>query len=268
MKIVGNTVSTTLPKPSFDQTDPNKGDYILGDRSFTKGDKGDKGDPGADGKDGYTPVKGTDYYTEEEKQEMVASVLAAIPQAVSVHTKQEGDTYTMTVTLDDGSSSTSVITVENGLPVKLVTDGVELPLTWEAVDTGEETQETVLFGQGSTAVWVNRGTGAAVTEAVLSGTSPSHGAFGEYFHTQSKIDLTAYSKLKVHVTAAATGSSCLAVMEALSDSYTGMDKYQTFAAAGTAELDVADCAGEYYVAVIAGGDAAGASFTADKVWLE
>ena len=41
-----------------------------------KGDKGDKGDPGSDGK---TPVKGTDYWTESDKAEMVADTLAALP---------------------------------------------------------------------------------------------------------------------------------------------------------------------------------------------
>lgn len=47
-----------------------------------KGDKGDTGAAGADGadgKDGYTPVKGTDYYTETDKTEMVNLVLAAMP---------------------------------------------------------------------------------------------------------------------------------------------------------------------------------------------
>lgn len=33
-KIIGVTVGTALPKPNFDQTDPKKGDYIKGDRSF------------------------------------------------------------------------------------------------------------------------------------------------------------------------------------------------------------------------------------------
>ena len=47
-----------------------------------KGDKGDKGDTGANGKDGadgYTPIKGTDYFTDADKAEMVSAVLAAIP---------------------------------------------------------------------------------------------------------------------------------------------------------------------------------------------
>lgn len=33
-KIIGVTVGSSLPKPNFDQTDPRKGDYIRGDRSF------------------------------------------------------------------------------------------------------------------------------------------------------------------------------------------------------------------------------------------
>lgn len=42
------------------------------------GEKGDDGAPGADGKDGedgYSPVRGKDYFTEEDKAEMVAEVL-------------------------------------------------------------------------------------------------------------------------------------------------------------------------------------------------
>jgi hypothetical protein len=39
MKIIGATVGTSLPKPNFDQTDPKKGDYILGDRSFLRVDE-------------------------------------------------------------------------------------------------------------------------------------------------------------------------------------------------------------------------------------
>lgn len=61
-----------------------------------KGDKGDKGDTGAkgadgaagangkDGKDGVTPVKGVDYYTAAEKQELVNQVIAALPLAEEV----------------------------------------------------------------------------------------------------------------------------------------------------------------------------------------
>ena len=46
-----------------------------------KGDKGDKGDPGVQGEkgaDGKTPVKGTDYFTEADKEELVESVVESI----------------------------------------------------------------------------------------------------------------------------------------------------------------------------------------------
>ena len=43
------------------------------------GKDGKDGKNGIDGKDGKTPVKGTDYYTEADKVEMVAAVIAALP---------------------------------------------------------------------------------------------------------------------------------------------------------------------------------------------
>lgn len=43
--------------------------------------KGDKGDPGADG---HTPEKGVDYWTAADKAEMVAAVLAALPDGTEV----------------------------------------------------------------------------------------------------------------------------------------------------------------------------------------
>lgn len=49
-----------------------------------KGDKGDPGEPGASGApgaDGKTPERGVDYWTETDKAEIVAEVLAALPNA-------------------------------------------------------------------------------------------------------------------------------------------------------------------------------------------
>ncbi|MEE1204172.1 MAG: hypothetical protein UHN59_07705, partial [Bacteroidales bacterium] len=45
-----------------------------------KGDKGDKGDTGTNGKDGYTPVKGTDYWTESDKKEIVDETIEEIKE--------------------------------------------------------------------------------------------------------------------------------------------------------------------------------------------
>lgn len=52
-----------------------------------KGDKGDPGEPGASGApgaDGKTPERGVDYWTEADKAEIVADVLAALPNAEGV----------------------------------------------------------------------------------------------------------------------------------------------------------------------------------------
>ena len=58
-----------------------------------KGDTGPKGDTGAQGiqgiqgekgDNGYTPQRGVDYYTEDDKNEMVSLVLAALPNGDEV----------------------------------------------------------------------------------------------------------------------------------------------------------------------------------------
>ena len=49
-----------------------------------QGEKGEPGAPGAKGEDGKTPVKGTDYFTEQDKQEIVNDVLFALPAAEEV----------------------------------------------------------------------------------------------------------------------------------------------------------------------------------------
>ncbi len=43
------------------------------------GKDGKDGVDGKDGKDGYTPVKGTDYFTDADKAEMVSAVISALP---------------------------------------------------------------------------------------------------------------------------------------------------------------------------------------------
>lgn len=52
--------------------------------SGAKGDKGETGETGPAGDPGYTPVKGTDYWTEADKTEMINAVLAALPSAEEV----------------------------------------------------------------------------------------------------------------------------------------------------------------------------------------
>ena len=70
--------------PKGDKGDPG----VKGD----KGDKGDtgapgvsvKGDTGPQGPAGKTPVKGTDYFTATDKQELVDAVMAALPNGNGV----------------------------------------------------------------------------------------------------------------------------------------------------------------------------------------
>ena len=50
----------------------------------TPGKDGAKGAPGAPGAAGHTPVKGTDYWTVADKQEIVNSVIAALPDGTEV----------------------------------------------------------------------------------------------------------------------------------------------------------------------------------------
>lgn len=53
----------------------------VADIKGAQGDKGEKGDPGTPGK---TPVRGTDYWTAADKQEIVNSVIAALPDGTEV----------------------------------------------------------------------------------------------------------------------------------------------------------------------------------------
>lgn len=48
--------------------------------TLPKGDKGDRGDTGEQGEPGYTPVKGTDYFTDEEIQQIKNKVLDEVNQ--------------------------------------------------------------------------------------------------------------------------------------------------------------------------------------------
>ena len=84
--------STDTGKPSRGATGANGSDGAQGEKGDTgpagpqgpagaTGQQGPKGDTGADGK---TPVKGTDYWTAADKQEIVNSVIAALPDGTEV----------------------------------------------------------------------------------------------------------------------------------------------------------------------------------------
>lgn len=89
VQIVGNVISTTVAKgDKGDKGDTGaqgpKGDTGAPGSKGDKGDKGDPGTPGTPGADGHTPVKGTDYWTAADKAEIVADVIAALPDGTEV----------------------------------------------------------------------------------------------------------------------------------------------------------------------------------------
>ena len=225
MKIVGNTVGTTLPKPNLDQTDHTKGDFILGDRSFTKGDKGDKGDPGdrgpqgepgipgepgPAGADGKTPERGVDYYTDADKEEMVDMVLDSIPKVGKVTTDREATKTTMTLAMKDGTSSVIVINyAENGDPSKITVDGEEVTLEFIChvlylYNKGDSCDAVHGGWVASTRKHATNATkptltmGATEMTAAITGTTMNFesGCVG----TANGVDLTNYSKLTFVVT--------------------------------------------------------------------
>ena len=65
----------------------------------------------------------------------VEEVLEALPDAGAASFVKNGNVITAEVVMDDGSISTSVIELENGLPKKVTTDGVECPMTFEGFET-------------------------------------------------------------------------------------------------------------------------------------
>lgn len=74
-------------------------------------------------------------YAEDNAKTVSEGIWADLPQVNSVKvTKGEG-TVTIDLTLEDGSTSKEVITLdENDYPVSIVTDGVTCPITWEGFD--------------------------------------------------------------------------------------------------------------------------------------
>ena len=81
----GEKGETGATGPKGDKGD--KGDQgIQGPKGDTgpQGPSGTNGTNGKNGVDGKTPVKGVDYYTEADKQEMVGLVLASLPSSEGV----------------------------------------------------------------------------------------------------------------------------------------------------------------------------------------
>lgn len=95
--------------PGADGAKGDKGDTGATGPQGPKGDKGDKGDKGATGATGATgpkPVKGTDYFTEADKEEIVQQVIAALGTPV-YGTVDENNHITLSGHLVDGTYTLS-----------------------------------------------------------------------------------------------------------------------------------------------------------------
>lgn len=62
----------------------DNGNWYLGTTDTGKPSRGATGPQGPNGDPGHTPVKGTDYWTEADKQDIVNNVIAALPDGTEV----------------------------------------------------------------------------------------------------------------------------------------------------------------------------------------
>lgn len=81
----------------IEETDTLIGNMGVG-VEYYKGETGAQGIPGKDGKDGKTPIKGVDYYTDEE----IASIKEEIAKKVTVGAKGEDGKSAYQIALDEG----------------------------------------------------------------------------------------------------------------------------------------------------------------------
>lgn len=89
-KVVINSIEQTVTSGSdggtnvitMTLTDGSTSDFYV--KNGSKGNPGDKGEQGENGEDGYTPIRGIDYWTEEDKENIVAAVLDALPNGDEV----------------------------------------------------------------------------------------------------------------------------------------------------------------------------------------
>lgn len=115
-KIIGVTVGTLLPKPNFDQTDPAKGDYIKGDRSFLKAIKTINGVKPDDGGDIVVPVN--------ELQQDLSRISTELEE-ISNFVKEESETD-LSQYLRGKDGNVELGYRENQYKLQVNTDGVEV----------------------------------------------------------------------------------------------------------------------------------------------
>lgn len=73
-------------------------------------------------------------YLEPLLKEKADGIFEELHKPILGSVVKNGNDITVTVTLEDGQISTSVMTLENGYPTKIVTDGVQMDMTWEGFE--------------------------------------------------------------------------------------------------------------------------------------
>ena len=128
--------------------------------------------------------------------------------------------------------------------------------------------DTVLYNNGdectsATGGWVadNNGYGtASKNTGYMVATASSANAFGGWFRTKNKIDLSGYKTLSVEYGQAATGHSFVLAIDTSTEvtTYVALDaKSSTYEKNGTATLDVSGYNGSYYIYLMAGPEGSG-----------
>ena len=147
------------------------------------GQDGKDGKDGVDGKDGYTPVKGEDYFTEEEKAEIVEDATEKAEQncANALKAKVSGDVIRVDDVSPFNHTARAIVTSKNLWTVNNTTAN--------NISYDEETQILTMSGAANAYLYalpdpIPKGTTVTITATVISGkvTSNADGglAFGGY----------------------------------------------------------------------------------------
>lgn len=97
LRIWDETAQKYVPIPAIIGPKGDKGEKgDKGDKGDT-GAKGDKGGKGETGATGHSPVKGTDYWTDTDKAELVQDAITQLMPEVWTFTLADGSTVTKNV---------------------------------------------------------------------------------------------------------------------------------------------------------------------------
>lgn len=128
-----------------------------------KGDKGDTGETGAKGTDGYTPVKGTDYWTEADKTEIKNYVADTVPTKTSQLTNDSmfvDSSQVNSLTVETVNSQVEELKLVNEQEMKDYVGNSISNLSPEFVDSIDQMTDTskkyVLSSDGYIYAWMKK----------------------------------------------------------------------------------------------------------------